>query len=178
MKRILRRLDFIPFINRFLHRKYYATGFGTYLINTFFKKILRIGHDFEGLLHFTSRAVSGKNIIIEQGEGSEKNYLSFATSGGCYYQALNGIEIGTGTLWSYGCQFISANHDFRNYSDHISQKPIIIGRDVWMGSHVIILPGVRIGNNTIIGAGSVVTRDIPENSVAVGNPANVIRENV
>ncbi|TKR24734.1 sugar O-acetyltransferase [Cellulomonas hominis] len=57
-------------------------------------------------------------------------------------------------------------------------KPIVIGDNVWLGGGVIVCPGVTIGENSVIGAGSVVTRDIPANVVAVGNPARVIRENI
>ena len=53
--------------------------------------------------------------------------------------------------------------------------PITLGDNVWLGGGVIVLPGVSIGENTVIGAGSVVTRDVPANVVAVGNPARVIR---
>lgn len=53
---------------------------------------------------------------------------------------------------------------------------IHIGDDVWLGANVTILPGVRIGNNVVIGAGAVVTRDIPDDSLAVGVPARVIKE--
>ena len=54
-------------------------------------------------------------------------------------------------------------------------EPVTIGDDVWIGGNVTILPGVTIGNNVVVGGGSVVTKDIPDNSVAVGNPAKVIR---
>lgn len=54
--------------------------------------------------------------------------------------------------------------------------PIRIGNDVWIGSNAVILPGVTIGDNSVIGAGSVVTHDIPANVVAVGNPCRVLRE--
>lgn len=54
-------------------------------------------------------------------------------------------------------------------------KPITIGNHVYIGNNVIILPGVNIGNNVIIGAGAVVSKDIPDNSVAVGVPARVIK---
>src|SRR5206468_11673676 len=54
-------------------------------------------------------------------------------------------------------------------------KPITIGNNVWLGGGVIILPGVSIGENTVVGAGAVVTKDLPANVVAVGNPARVIR---
>lgn len=55
-------------------------------------------------------------------------------------------------------------------------KPVSIGNNVWLGGSVTILPGVSIGDNCTVGAGSVVTRDIPANSVAVGNPAHVIKQ--
>ena len=54
--------------------------------------------------------------------------------------------------------------------------PVKIGNDVWIGSNVVILPGITVGDNSVIGAGSVVTKDIPSNVVAVGNPCRVLRE--
>lgn len=54
-------------------------------------------------------------------------------------------------------------------------KPIVVGNNVYIGNNVIILPGVTIGNNVIIGAGAVITKNIPDNSVAVGVPARVIK---
>ncbi|KOO48627.1 sugar O-acetyltransferase [Priestia koreensis] len=54
--------------------------------------------------------------------------------------------------------------------------PIHIGNNVWIGAQAVILPGVRIGDNSVIGAGSIVTKDIPANVVAVGNPCKVVRE--
>jgi maltose O-acetyltransferase len=55
-------------------------------------------------------------------------------------------------------------------------KPVEIGADVWVGGGAIILPGVRIGSRTVIGAGSVVTRDVPDGVFAAGNPCRVVRE--
>ena len=61
--------------------------------------------------------------------------------------------------------------------EHLAQaSEIHIGDDVWIGGNVTILPGITIGNNVVIGAGAVVTKDIPDNSLAVGVPARVIRE--
>ncbi|MBQ3504904.1 MAG: sugar O-acetyltransferase [Oscillospiraceae bacterium] len=54
-------------------------------------------------------------------------------------------------------------------------KPVTIGHDCWFGANVVVCPGVTVGNNVVIGAGSVVTRDIPDNTFAAGNPARVIR---
>lgn len=64
---------------------------------------------------------------------------------------------------------------YREMVAHYS-LPIHIGNNVWIGAHSVILPGVTIGDNTVIGAGSIVTRDIPANVVAVGNPCRVMRE--
>ncbi|HYX39347.1 MAG TPA: DapH/DapD/GlmU-related protein, partial [Oligoflexus sp.] len=55
-------------------------------------------------------------------------------------------------------------------------RPVIIGSDVWVGGGAIICPGVTIGSRSVIGAGSVVTRDIPDGVLAVGNPCRVVRE--
>ena len=54
--------------------------------------------------------------------------------------------------------------------------PVTVGHNVWIGGNIVILPGVSIGDNSIIGGGSVVTKDIPANVIAVGNPCKVIRE--
>ena len=56
--------------------------------------------------------------------------------------------------------------------------PVTVGEDCWIGGGAIICPGVTIGNRCVIGAGSVVTKDIPDDSVAVGNPARVVRKQV
>jgi acetyltransferase-like isoleucine patch superfamily enzyme len=57
----------------------------------------------------------------------------------------------------------------------IKQKPIVIGNNVWIGAQAIILPGVTIGDHSVIGAGAVVAKDIPDRCVAVGNPARIVR---
>lgn len=172
MIKILKIFRFVPFIDRLLKRKYYATGVGTYLVNSFFKRILGINKG-PFLLHFTSRLIDANNVKLV-GDNLESVYLSFATSGGCYYQCLNGIEIGEGTIWSYNCAFVSANHDLNDLTRHSQEPPIVIGRNVWLGANCVVLPGVQIGDNSIIGAGSIVTQSIPAFSIAVGNPARVI----
>lgn len=77
------------------------------------------------------------------------------------------------------CGFYTAGHaldvEQRNQGLEIAW-PITVGNNVWFGGHVSVLPGVTIGNNTIIGAGSVVNRDIPSGVIAAGNPCRVIRE--
>ena len=89
------------------------------------------------------------------------------------------ITLGDNVHIVSGCHFV--NHDggvlvLRNhYPDLEITKPITVGNNVYIGINCLVLPGVHIGDNTIIGAGSVVNRDIPENSVAAGVPARVIK---
>ncbi len=174
MKKLVQLFSFIPFVKRLTKRKYYATGFGTYFVNSFFKRVLRINNKGDFLLHFTSRVNSPEKLIINKGQSDNTVYLSLATSGGCYYQAINGIEIGEGTIWSYNCSFISSNHNYSDLKKHKRVNKISIGKNVWLGSNCIVLPSVSIGDFVIIGAGSIVTKNIPSYSIAVGNPAKVI----
>jgi acetyltransferase-like isoleucine patch superfamily enzyme len=66
-------------------------------------------------------------------------------------------------------------HDIVRHMDLPKSEPVIIEDHVWIGSKAIILPGVRIGSRSTIGAGSIVTRNIPPRCVAAGNPARVLR---
>jgi maltose O-acetyltransferase len=87
------------------------------------------------------------------------------------------VRIGAFTLFGPAVQVYTATHpldpELRRAREFA--KPIEIGSDVWVGGAAIICPGVRIGSKTVIGAGSVVTRDIPEGVFAAGNPCRVIR---
>ena len=78
-----------------------------------------------------------------------------------------------------GCQILTAYHPLeaklRNSGRELA-APITIGNNVWLGAGVIVLSGVTIGDGAVVGAGSIVTKSIPANSLAVGNPARVIRE--
>ena len=89
------------------------------------------------------------------------------------------ITIGTNVFITSGCKFITHDGGTLLYRHSIPDlevtKPIVIGNDVYIGNNVILLPGVHIGNNVIIGAGAIVTKDIPDNSVAAGVPAKIIK---
>jgi len=87
-----------------------------------------------------------------------------------------GIIIGDESQFGPGVTITTTEHDYTKSELPEIFKQVTIGKRVWMGSNVTILPGITIGDNSVIGAGSVVTKDIPPNSVAVGVPAKVIKE--
>lgn len=95
----------------------------------------------------------------------------------CRFQDQGGIEIDDGALIGHNVTIATLNHDFNpDNRQSIMPNLVKIGKNVWIGSDCTILPGVEIGDGAIIGAGSVVTKSVPKNTVAVGNPARVIKE--
>lgn len=88
------------------------------------------------------------------------------------------VTFGDGVLIGPNCGFYTAEHPLDpalRAQGLETARPITVGNNVWFGGNVTVLPGVTIGDNAVIGAGSVVTHDIPANAVAVGNPCQVIR---
>jgi maltose O-acetyltransferase len=88
------------------------------------------------------------------------------------------IRIGDDVLIGPNVQLLTADHPLDPTARHAgweSGRPITIADGAWLGGGVIVLPGVTIGTNTVVGAGAVVTRDLPPGVVAVGNPARVVR---
>lgn len=115
----------------------------------------------------------GSGSAITLGQNSNLGYRSWIASDttfGC--DVVMGPEV----------IIISQNHAFEHTNGPIIEqgispiKPVVIGDDFWIGTRVIILPGVTIGSHSIIGAGSVVTKDVPEWTIVGGNPAKIIKE--
>jgi maltose O-acetyltransferase len=120
----------------------------------------------------------GSNIHL-----GRKCYFNF----NCVVLDVSTVRIGDYCLFGPGVHIYTATHpmDYELRRPALSDeskgpqefgKPVEIGSDVWVGGAAIICPGVTIGSRTIIGAGSVVTRDIPENTFAAGNPCRVVRK--
>jgi len=97
----------------------------------------------------------------------------------CYLMDCAQIRLGKKVFVGPNCGFYTALHplDFVKRAEGLEMaKPIVIGDDVWIGGDVTILPGVKIGRGSVIGAKSLVTRDIPENVMAFGNPCKVVKK--
>lgn len=109
----------------------------------------------------------GKNIQL-----GERVFIN----SGCRFQDQGGVTIGDDCLIGHNTVFASLNHDLdpARRADMIP-APIVVGRNVWIGSNSTILSGVTIGENAVVAAASVVTKDVPANSVVAGSPARVVR---
>ena len=112
----------------------------------------------------------GSNMIL-----GEKVFFNF----NCVILDVMKVEIGSRTLIGPNVQIYTATHPL-NHKERATglefAKPVHIGADVWIGGSVVICPGVTVGDRTVIGAGSVVTKDLPADVFAAGNPCKVIRE--
>lgn len=144
---------------------------GLRLINFFFQKIMRINAEVPFMVNFTSTV--SKTVYIGKGVAPY-----FANSGNCYVQGINKIYIGDYTIFAPGIKIISANHDKNNLVNHDKTiEPIRIGKSCWIGANAVILPGVQLGDNVIVGAGAVVTKSFPSDVIIGGVPAKVIGRN-
>jgi lipopolysaccharide O-acetyltransferase len=145
------------------------------------RKGMRFGPRLTTGVHVRLDALgSGKEPVLVIGANVELN-------DSVHIGALERIEIGDYALIASRVFITDHNHGLYDTRDPASaptvppgrrplaSRPVTIGRNVWIGEQACILPGVTIGDGAIIGAGSVVTRDVPTNSIVAGNPAKVIR---
>lgn len=135
-----------------------------YLLNTLFRDKTDVNIDPPFRCEYGSNIKFGKNCFI--------NY-------NCTILDICKVEFGDHVLIAPNVSIYGAFHDIEPNKRFLGNEigaPIKIGNNVWIGGNAVICPGVTIGDNSVIGAGSVVVKDIPANSVAVGNPAKVIRK--
>ena len=104
----------------------------------------------------------GKNVFINSG---------------CRFQDWGGITIGDGTLIGHNVVIATINHGLAPEKRHDNiPAPVTIGKNVWIGSNATVLPGVTIGENSVVAAGAVVTKDVPDNVIVTGVPAKVLKK--
>ncbi len=160
------------------------------IIYTLFAKWLPVSYQFLGGFGKLLRKMCGKlilercgkNVNIERG-AVFSSHISLGDNSGIGVNAsLTGsVVIGNNVMMGSNCTMYSRNHSFDRLDipmreqGYKPEKTIVIGDDVWIGGHVIILPGVHIGNGVIVGAGAVVTKDVPDYAIVGGNPAKIIR---
>jgi len=174
---MFKKIDFLLFgwIINWCYPEYYRPKYGyqRYYILFFHylipQKLFRLNPKVKWPVHFTSKVLSPQNItkgiLCDPGDNLNN-----------YIQANNGIVFGSNVELGPGVCIISSNHQSNNLRKHVKGKPITIGNNVWIGANTTVLPEVSIGNNVIIGANATVTKDIPDNSIAVGNPCKVIKQ--
>jgi len=121
---------------------------------------------------FVTTIESPSNIVIGNNVWMSKNVAFYAS---------NGVIIGNDVIIAKDVSFISSNHAFNRLDVRINEQgysvksdPIVIEDDVWVGEKAIILKSVRVGTGAVIGAGAVVTKEVPAHSVVAGNPAKII----
>lgn len=139
--------------------------------NWIFQRVLGINSTVPISVHYTSRIKGYKNMIL-----SETAKYSFAVSASANIVASDDtcLEIGEDTIFAQNVCIRTSNHDLIDRKKY-NKKSVKIGKNVWLAHGVVVLPGVSIGDNSTIGANSVVSKDIPPNVVAVGAPASPIK---
>lgn len=125
----------------------------------------------------------GSNVNIEKGAHFSTEVSLGDNSGiGINAQIAPFVTIGNDVMMGPDCMIYTTNHgmdrlDIPMWKQKSSKpEPVVIGNDVWIGSRVIILSGVHIGDGSVIGAGSIVTKDVEPYSIVAGNPARLIRK--
>lgn len=143
-------------------------------------------------LKFEKRRELLKQLFAEVGEGTYVESPYFGNWGGHHVHLGKNVYINAGLklvddthIYIGDCTMLGPNVVLATAGHPIDPQlrekalqynlPVHIGRNCWLGAGVIVMPGVTIGDNSVIGAGSVVTKDIPENVVAVGNPCRILR---
>ncbi len=131
-------------------------------VRSFIRRFLWIGDPT--YIHIFSSFPGGKLI----GQPKQLGQFSVIDYGG-------DVSFGENVLIGFGVVIVSVSTITGSSKEEVIKKPVVIGNNVEIGSHAVILPGVTIGDNSTIGAGAVVTESIPANSLAVGMPAKVVK---
>ena len=162
-------------LKKILVNKLNGIPLNLFIMNMVFQRVFRIDANCKLSKNYTSRVICPEKLHLE--ELSYHSVRSLALSGGCYINASEEIHIGKGTIWSFNVSIISQDHEFQDFDKAPRVNPIRIGKNCWIGAGAAILPGVELGDNTIVGANSVVTRSFVDGHMIIaGCPARKLRE--
>ena len=132
----------------------------------------RLVHElFVGKIGEGSRVMPPLNLVCANQVTIGRNVMIM---GGCLMMSRGGITIDDDVLIAANVQLISNNHDLHDHPLLLC-KPVHIGRNAWIGAGATILPGVTVGENAVVAAAAVVTRDVEPNTIVGGNPARLIK---
>ncbi len=120
-------------------------------------------------------------VLLDARDGSITIGSNCSVNDFCVFYGHGGLTIGNDVRIATHTVIVAADHNFSDpdrliREQGVEAKPITIGDDVWIGANACILGGVEIGRGSVIGAGSVVTQSVPPMSIAVGNPAKVVKQ--
>jgi acetyltransferase-like isoleucine patch superfamily enzyme len=164
----------IPKLHWFVVRTYYKYLYNPFLIRRF-KKV-------------------GKNLRLENGmfiKNPENMEIGENVKIGknAHINAGGGLKVGNNTIISHRFTCITTNHDYkgkppfrsrdgidRPFRDKNLKKPVVVGDNVWIGINVTVIGGVKIGDNSIIGMGTVITKDVPKNSIVGSQPFRILKK--
>ncbi|MFC1826890.1 acyltransferase [Thermodesulfobacteriota bacterium] len=134
----------------------------------FIQKVLRVNSHVPWPVHWTS--------AIRDPEKIQRGTRTPGLGRGCHIDGRNSIKFGENVWIGPYVSLISMNHDVNDFRQYKKSSPIIINRDCWLGARSIILPGVELGDHTIVAAGAVVNRSFPDgNQVLAGVPAKIVK---
>lgn len=157
------------FVAKKMPFSYSKFNFGQLLLRRFILKQLSVKVGKNVNLDRNVDIINWDNVSIGNNSGLGMN------------SRIGSVEIGNNVMMGPDCLLLTRNHNFSKIEipmceqGYKGDKMIKIGNDVWIGQRVIILPGITVGDHVIIGAGSVVTKDIVDYAIVAGNPAKLIR---
>jgi len=133
------------------------------------QKVLFINRNVPWPVHYTSKVKSIENIV----RGSRTPGLAL----NCYIDGRNGIIIEENVWIGPRVSIISMNHSVANYNEYMDDKPIKIGKNSWIAANAVILPGVELGEHTIVSSGAVVTHSFVDGNIMLaGVPAKIVKK--